>query len=64
MQKKIILYFKKHPMYNSIVHGIGGVGIGILLASPVAGVHPVRFGVAFLLVGVAGHLYAGITESK
>ncbi len=51
-------YLKKYPMYNSLVHAIGGVGVGILIASPVAGVHPVRFGVALVLVAIAGHVYA------
>ena len=56
--KKGMNFMKKHPEYNATVHAIGGVGVGILIASPVAGTHPVRFGLAFLLVSVLGHVYA------
>lgn len=56
--KRAEAYMKKHPMYNSLVHAIGGIGIGILIASPVAGIHPVRWGAAFLVVSALGHLYA------
>ena len=49
---------KKHPAYTATIHAIGGVGVGILIAHPIAGVHPVRFGLAFLLVSVLGHVYA------
>lgn len=51
-------FMKKHPEYNAGVHAIGGVGIGILIAYPVAGIHPVRFGIAFLILSLLGHLYA------
>jgi hypothetical protein len=51
-------YFKKHPAYHGIVHGIGGIGVGILIASPLAGIHPVRWGVAFMAIALLGHLYA------
>jgi hypothetical protein len=56
--KKAIAYMKKHSMYNAMVHAIGGIGIGILIASPFAGSHPVRWGLTFLIVSVLGHLYA------
>lgn len=55
--KKIIEYFKKHAEYNSIVHAIGGIGIGILIASPFADPHPVRWGLMLLGVSILGHLY-------
>jgi len=58
--KKGIAYFKKHPMYLGSVHFIGGVGVGILIAHPLAGVHPVRWGVALIVVALLGHLYAWI----
>jgi len=56
--KKGIAFMKNHPAYNAIVHAIGGLGIGILIASPVAGVHPIRWGIAFLIISLLGHLYA------
>lgn len=56
--KKIRAYFGKHPDYNGIVHLFAGIGIGFLLTYPVAGAHPVRWGVAFIILAVLGHLYA------
>jgi len=41
------------------VHVLGGIGIGFLLAYPVAGVHPVRWGLLFLGLSIAGHVWAG-----
>lgn len=51
-------YFKKHPNYNSVVHALGGLGVGVIIASPVAGTHPVRVGVTLLLLSAIGHIYA------
>jgi hypothetical protein len=51
-------YYTKHPTDNAIVHTLAGIGIGFLLTYPVVGMHPVRFGVAFLALAVIGHLYA------
>ncbi len=56
--KKAMAFMKKHPAYNSTIHAIGGIGIGILIASPVAGIHPVRWGIALLIVSLLGHIYA------
>ena len=50
-------YFKQHPAYHSIVHMIGGIGIGVLLTYPLAGSHPLRWGAAFLALAILGHLY-------
>jgi hypothetical protein len=57
-------YFKKHTMFHGLVHGIGGIGIGILIARPIADAHPVRYGVIFLLVALLGHLYAFSNSKK
>lgn len=51
-------YFVKHPEVNSLVHVLVGVGLGFLLTYPVAGIHPVRFGLAFLALGALGHVWA------
>ncbi len=56
--KKATSYFKKHIAYTSLIHVIGGIGIGMLIASPVAGTHPIRWGIALLAVSLLGHLYA------
>ena len=58
--KKVLTFAKKNPAYIGVIHAIGGVGIGILIASPVAGVHPVRWAAAFIIVSLIGHLYMWI----
>ncbi|OGG15897.1 hypothetical protein A3D78_06975 [Candidatus Gottesmanbacteria bacterium RIFCSPHIGHO2_02_FULL_39_14] len=55
--KKIRQYFSDHPDYNSAVHLIAGVGIGILLTYPLVGQHPIRWSVVLLVVALLGHLY-------
>ena len=55
---KMMKYFAKHQSFNSWVHFAGGIGVGFLLTYPVAGIHPVRWGVAFILIAVLGHIYA------
>ncbi len=52
-----MVYAKKHPAYIASIHALGGVGIGILIASPVAGIHPVRWGVGFITLSLLGHMY-------
>ncbi len=56
--KKSNTYFKKNPEYNSFVHALGGIGIGILIASPFANPHPVRWALIFLGLSLIGHIYA------
>lgn len=55
--KKVRTYLAKHVNYNSLVHVIGGIGIGILIASPFTFPHPVRWGVALIVLSLLGHLY-------
>jgi hypothetical protein len=57
LYKKVIKYLVAHPTYNSIVHLSIGVGVGILATVPVFLPHPVRWGAAFLLIGLLGHAY-------
>ena len=56
--KKMDKFFRKHPMWNSTAHFMVGIGVGFLLAHPTGGIHPVRWGVAFLVVGLLIHLKA------
>lgn len=56
--EKAMDYMKNHPVYNAVVHTLGGIGLGILITYPIAGVHPIRFGLAFLLLAVLGHIFA------
>ena len=51
----MLKYYTKHPMYADTIHVLGGIGFGIILARPLAGEHPVRWGVAFLVLSLAGH---------
>ncbi len=62
MPKKIRTYFGKHVEFNAIVHLVGGMGLGILLTFPVFGLHPVRWGFAFMGWALLGHLYAFLAK--
>ncbi|MCL5784384.1 MAG: hypothetical protein M1142_03460 [Patescibacteria group bacterium] len=44
-------------MFNSTVHFLIGLGVGILITYPLIGAHPVRWGIIFLAIGILGHLY-------
>jgi hypothetical protein len=56
--KKLERYLAKHVWFSNGIHVLGGVGIGILVTYPMVGVHPVRWGLAFLGVAILGHLWA------
>lgn len=58
LYKKGLVYFSRHPLHNALSHILVGMGLGMLLTYPMAGAHPVRWGVAFLVVGILGHLWA------
>ena len=60
--KKIDNYLSKHVHYNSFIHVLAGIGIGILITYPLIGAHPVRWGLAFLAIGILGHLYPLTTK--
>ena len=49
-------YMVAHPVYNSAVHVLIGMGIGILITYPYID-HPVRIGAILVALGIAGHLY-------
>lgn len=55
--KKITAYLGKHPVYNSFIHLLIGIGIGALLAYPFFGTHPLRWGLGLIVLGLLGHLY-------
>lgn len=55
--KEIEKYFAGHVRYNSTIHVLAGIGIGILITYPLIGAHPVRWGITFLALGILGHLY-------
>jgi len=57
MTKKILKYLSAHPVYNSAIHVVAGMGIGALITYPFLMPHPVRWGLFLIAVGVIGHLY-------
>jgi hypothetical protein len=57
-------YFSKYPSQNTFVNLILGVGIGFVLAYPVIGEHPVRWGGLFILMGLIGNVWAGFQKTK
>jgi len=63
MEKNAISYYKKHPFYNALIHLLAGAAIGILVAYPIVGAHPLRWGLILLLVVVLGYL-PPLTGSK
>ncbi|MCL4359808.1 hypothetical protein M1555_00940 [Patescibacteria group bacterium] len=56
--KRAVTYMGKNVAFNSLTHLIGGIGIGMLLTYPLAGAHPVRWGLVFIAVALAGHWWA------
>ncbi len=63
MLKTAFSYFRKHPIYNALVHLTGGVSIGVLISYPIVGAHPLRWGLILLMVFVLGYL-PPLTGSK
>ena len=57
-RKKALAYLSKYPEYNAIIHALGGISIGILIASPLVNPHPVRWALVFAGLSIVGHLYA------
>ncbi len=61
---RIIKYFSKHVVYNSVVHVIAGTGFGIIIARPLDGGHPVQLGLILVGVAVLGHVVPGMMGKK
>lgn len=57
--KTMMKYYQKHVDFNGLTHLLLGIGVGMLLTYPVAGAHPVRVGLAFIIAGLCGHAWAG-----
>ena len=58
MYKNAEKYFKKHLVFHGLVHFIGGLGLGLLLAQSVFFPHQVLWGASFIILALLGHLYA------
>jgi hypothetical protein len=52
-------YLNVHTEFSGTVHLLFGVGIGVILTYPIAGVHPLRVGFMFLALGILGYVWAG-----
>lgn len=51
-------YFAKNPRFNSWIHVVAGIGIGMFLTYPLVGMHPVEWGTAVFALAVLGHVWA------
>ena len=58
IMKKAISFMKKHPVYHAMLHGIGGIGVGMLIVSFIPSMQPVNWGIALVIVSLLGHLYS------
>ena len=54
--QQIEKYLSKYPRYNAVIHAVGGIGFGIMIARPIAGTHPMRWGLALLSLAILAHL--------
>lgn len=62
--KRVHDYFSENIWYTKLVYMIGGIGVGIIISGPFAGVHPVRWGLAFILLAALLHLYPLLSKRK
>lgn len=51
-----------HPIYNAVVHAIGGMAIGVLIARPLDQGHPVQLASILAAIAILGHLYILFTK--
>ncbi len=58
LRKKAMKYMSQHVEYNALIHALGGISIGLLIASPLAHPHPVRWALVFGGLSILGHIYA------
>jgi hypothetical protein len=56
MLEKSMKYFGKYPMYNAMVHLAGGIAVGIVIARPLDGGHPLQLAAIFAVIAIIGHL--------
>ncbi|MCL5970016.1 MAG: DUF423 domain-containing protein [Patescibacteria group bacterium] len=61
MYKKVKKYFEKHIYFNSFVHVLIGIGIGIW-ANPFTGIHPLRWAGVLIVLGILGHIYPAFVK--
>lgn len=49
-------YVSDYFSYPTVANIVVGIGIGMLLTYPLAGVHPVRWGVSLAVIGILAQL--------
>ncbi len=64
MVRKFIENIKKHPVHGAVGHFLEGVGVGILITRPWVGIHPLRWGVALIIIGGVIELYPMIWKKR
>ena len=55
-RKHAITFFSKHVEYNALVHVLGGIGLGIIVAGFTLP-NQVNWALGLLALSVLGHLY-------
>jgi len=57
-------YFSKHVVYCSFVHAIAGIGMGVIIARPFDGGHPLQIGIALIVIATVAHIYPVLMKMK
>lgn len=55
-RKRAISFFERHVEYNALVHVLGGIGLGIIVAG-FTFPNQVNWALGLLAVSLLGHLY-------
>lgn len=55
-RKRAISFFGKHVEYNALVHVLGGIGLGIIIAG-LTFPNQVNWALGLLALSILGHLY-------
>ncbi len=57
LNKKVMSYFKVHPVYNSFIHLFVGVGAGLMIVPLIPG-DLNMWGIGLIVLGILAHLVA------
>ncbi len=55
-RKRALSFFSKHVEYNALVHVLGGIGLGVILAEFIFP-YQVQWALGLLFISILGHLY-------
>lgn len=62
-RKHAIAFFAKHVEYNALVHVLGGIGLGVLIAGLMFP-NQVEWALGLLALSILGHLYTLTVKSS